>query len=77
MLNYVYAGCLIGRHGVNDHGVLESFLQNIFHVLADGRLAWSEFDENVERMDVGDRARHAEVVFDVRHGRIVHELERR
>lgn len=74
---YVYTGRPISGRGVGDHRAFEGYFQNVFHVLADGRLTGSEFDEHVERMDVGDRARHAQVVFDAHDGRIVHEFERR
>lgn len=56
---YAYTGRLISRRDIGDHRVFESFFQNVFHVLADGWLTGSEFDEHVERMDVGDWARHA------------------
>lgn len=74
---YVDAGRLIGDRSVGDYRPVEGFCQNVFRVLADERLTGSELNERVERMNVGDRTRQTEFVFDVRHGRVVHEFERR
>lgn len=68
---YVYAGHLVGGGGVDDHRVVEGFRQNVFHVLANGRLTGSEFDKHVEGMDVCNRARQMKKALHARHGRVV------
>jgi len=75
--SYVYVGHLIGRRGIGDHRVTESFFQDVFHVSADSRLTGSELDEYIERMYVGDRTREMKFAFHARHDRVVHEFERR
>lgn len=77
MDTHVYTGRLVGDGGVGYHRVVEGLFQDVLHVSANGRLTGREFDENVKRMDVGDRTRDVKVVFHARHGRVVHEFERR
>lgn len=74
---HVDTGRLIGDRGVCDRRIVQRFLENVFHVFADGRLARSEFDEHVEGMHVGYGTRELKVAFNARYRRVVHHFERR